>query len=76
MYGVKEYSNLILNFIAEGSFTISSIVAVTNLYPKLWWRRVPLSPHSTPAVFAFRVFGHGHSNWCDVIPHCSLDLHF
>ena len=44
MYGVKEYSNLILIFMAEGRFTMSSIVAVTNLQPKRWWRRVFLSP--------------------------------
>ena len=33
MYGVREYSNLILNFLAEGSFTMSSVAAVTNFIP-------------------------------------------
>ena len=45
VYGVREYSNLMFIFMAERSFTISSIVAVTNLHPKDPWRRVPLSPH-------------------------------
>ena len=55
---------------------MSSTVAVTNLQPKPWWRRVPLSPRPSPAVTVFRVFGHGHSDWGDVIPPCGLDLHF
>ena len=29
----------------------------------------------SPAVTS-RVSGHGHADWCDVMPHCSLDLHF
>ena len=75
MYGVKEYSNLILIFMAEGRFTMSSIMAITNSHPKQWWRRVPC-PISSPAVIVFRVFGHGHSDWCVMIPRCGLDLHF
>ena len=23
-----------------------------------------------------RLFDEGHSDWCEVIPHCSYDLHF
>ena len=23
-----------------------------------------------------RLFGDGHSDWCEVIPHCSFDLYF
>ena len=75
MYGVKEYSKLILIFMAEGSFTMSSIEAVTNLHPECGWRRVPLSPHPLQQLL-FLVFGNGHSDWCDVISRCSLDLHF
>ena len=30
---------------------------------------------SSPTVFA-DFFYNGHSNWCEVIPHCSIDLHF
>ena len=24
----------------------------------------------------YRFFDDGHSDWCEVIPHCGLDLHF
>ena len=33
----------------------------------------------SPAFFFFffgRYFDYGHSDWCEVIPHCSFDLHF
>ena len=33
---------------------------------------------STPSLelIVCRVFDDGHSVWCEVIPHCSFDLHF
>ena len=33
---------------------------------------------STPslAFIICRLFNDGHSDWCEVIPHCSFDLHF
>ena len=33
------------------------------------------SPPS-PALVLCRVFDNGHSDWCEVIPHCSFDLDF
>ena len=29
-----------------------------------------------PAFVFCRLFDHGHSDWCKVIPHCSFNLHF
>ena len=29
-----------------------------------------------PAFIVFRLFDDGHSDWCDVISHCSFDLYF
>ena len=29
-----------------------------------------------PAFIVCRLFDDGHSNWCEVIPHCGFDLHF
>ena len=31
---------------------------------------------SSPAFIACRFFDDDHSDWCEVIPHCSIDLHF
>ena len=44
-------------------------------------KRVPLSPYPLQNVFPFlytlsRFFNDGHSDQCEVISHCSFDLHF
>ena len=30
----------------------------------------------SPAFIVCRFFDHGHSDLCEVIPHCNFDLHF
>ena len=30
----------------------------------------------SPAFIVSRFFDNGHSDWCEVIPHCGFDLHF
>ena len=42
----------------------------TSLHSKQQCRRAPLSP----AFTVCRYFGDGHSDQCDVIPHCGFDL--
>ena len=39
----------------------------TNLYSHQQWRKVLFPPHPH--------FHNSHSNWCEVIPQCSFDLH-
>ena len=45
-----------------------------NLHSHQPWRSVPFPPHS-PFIFC-RFFDDGHSDWCEVISHCSFNLHF
>ena len=45
-----------------------------NLHFHQQCKSVPFSP-SSPA-FVCRLFDHGHSDQCEVIPHYSFDLHF
>ena len=33
-------------------------------------------PTPSPAFTVCRLFNDGHSDWCEVISHCSFDLHF
>ena len=30
----------------------------------------------SPAFIVCRIFDDGHSDWCEMISHCSFDLHF
>ena len=32
--------------------------------------------HILSSMYCLYIFDDGHSDWCEVIPHCSFDLHF
>ena len=52
-----------------------SIVIVSIYIPANSARGFPFFT-SSPAFTVCRFFNDGHSNQCEVIPHCSFDLHF
>ena len=47
----------------------------TNLDAFWQCKRVPCSQRSLQIIVC-RVFDEGYLDWCEVIPHCSFDLHF
>ena len=51
-----------------------SIVAVSIYIPTNSARAFPFL-HTISSIVC-RLFGDGHSDWCEVISHCSVDLHF
>ena len=58
---------------------VFSIAAVSVCIPTNSAKEFPIL-HSSPAFtdyrFFFFFFDDGHSDWCEVMPHFSCDLHF
>ena len=64
---------MVLFLVFKGISILSSIVAVSIYIPTSNTRVFPfLHTFSSTCLW---IFGDGHSNWYDVISHCSFDLH-
>ena len=66
---------VVLFLVFKGISIISSIVAVSIYIPTNSARVLPFLK-AYPTFIVCRLFDVGHSDWCEVISHCSSDLHF
>ena len=66
---------MVLFLVFKGISILSSTVAVSITFPPTVQERSLFSTPS-PAFIICRVFDEGHSDQCEVVSHCSFDLHF
>ena len=68
---------VVLFLIFKGISILSSIVVVSIYIPTNSARGfLPFSPHPLQHLLFLELFDNGHSDPCEVISHCSFDLHF
>ena len=66
---------VVLFLVFKGISILSCIVAVSTYIPTNSVRDTLFST-PFPALIVCRLFDDGHSDLCEVISHCSFDLHF
>ena len=64
-----------LFLVFKETFILFSIVVMPTYIPTNSVRWLPFST-CFPSFIVCRFFDDGHSDWCEVILHCSFDLHF
>ena len=68
-----SYSNSIPSFLRNLHALLHN--SYTSLHSHQQYKRVPFSPDPLQHLL-FILFADGHSDWCEIIPHCGFDLHF
>ena len=65
--------HMVVLFLVFYGISILSPIAAESIYiPTNSARAFPFSPHP----LQHRLFDEGHSDWCEVMSHCSFDFRF
>ena len=68
--------HMVVLFLVFKGISIPSSTVVVSIYVPTSSARAFLFSTHFPAFIACRLFDDGYSDQCEMIPHCSLDLHF
>ena len=70
---VGSYISCICSFLRNLHTVLHS--GCINLHSHQQCKRVSYSQTPSPAFIVCKFFDDGHSDWCEVVPDCSFDLH-
>ena len=68
--------HIVVLFLVFKEFSILFSIVTVSVYIPTKMLEGSLLVIASPAFIACRFFDDGHSDQCEVIPHCSFDLHF
>ena len=74
--GVELLDHMVVLFLVFKGISISSSIVAVSIYIPTNSARVFPFLHTLSSVYCLRLFDKGHSDWCEMISHCSFDLHF
>ena len=70
----RSYGSSAFSFLSTLHIVLHS--GYINFRSQQWGESAPLPPHLLQLVLLVDFFDNGHSDWCEVIPHCSFAFHF
>ena len=71
---VGSHGGFIPSFLRESPYHLPEWLYQFTFPPTVQEHSLFSSP--SPAFTVCRLFDDGHFDWCEMIPHCSFDLHF